>query len=71
LSFPLRLGVFVDAYQLKLDRDKAARYARGLGLDRLVMAVFIPVEDEMVLTKLSGEVMSEGVAVTVSMIGWV
>ncbi len=62
---------FVDAYRLKEDRGTAADYARNLGYDRVTMAVFIPMEDETVLAKLSGETVLEGVQVTVVAIGWV
>ena len=62
---------FTSASRLKKEQRDAAEYAKGLGLDAVTMAVFIPVEDETVLEKLSGEVMIEGVRVTVVAIGWV
>jgi hypothetical protein len=67
----IKIKSFVDAYQIKKDRSKAAAYAKQLGLDRVTLAVFIPVEDDTVLAKLSGQVVIEGVQVTVVAIGWV
>jgi hypothetical protein len=61
---------FIDVYQLRRDREHAAQYARQLGLDRLTMAVFIPVADETVLEKLSGMTVIDGVHVTVVAISW-
>lgn len=62
---------FVDAYQLKLDRVKAAEYAKSLGLGSVTMAVFVPVEDEDVLKELSNTEMCDQVQVTTVAIGWV
>ncbi len=62
---------FVNAYQVKEDCLKAAHYAKNLGLDAVTLAVFVPVDDESVLKKLSVEVVIEGVQVTVVAIGWV
>ena len=62
---------FVDAYQAKLDQGQAARYAKSLGFDTVTLVTFVPVEDETVLAKLSGEQMIEGVQVHVAAIGWV
>ncbi|MCP4688612.1 MAG: hypothetical protein GY859_11215, partial [Desulfobacterales bacterium] len=61
---------FVDAYQMKTDREKAAAYAKSLGLDRVALAIIIAVDDDAVLEALSGEEVIDGVRVTVTAIGW-
>ena len=61
---------FVDAYQLKQSRQQAARYAQILDFDSVTIAMFVPVEDETVLEKLSSEITIDGVLVTVVAIGW-
>ncbi len=60
----------MDAYQVETDLEKAAWTAKSLGLDRVALAMFLPVEDEEVLEKLSGEEMIDGVRVMVVAIGW-
>jgi hypothetical protein len=67
----IEIKSFVDNYQLNIDKGKAAQYATSLGLDNITMAVFVPVLDEDVLTKLSGVETINGVEVTVVAIGWV
>ncbi|MDM8524613.1 AAA-like domain-containing protein [Desulfococcaceae bacterium HSG8] len=62
---------FRDLSELKASRGQAARYAKKLGLNSVTLAVFVPVEDENILEKLSGQTVTEGVKVTVSAIGWV
>ncbi|WP_052506992.1 AAA-like domain-containing protein [Desulfonatronovibrio magnus] len=59
--------------QAKMHRhiDQAANYARNLGLPSITLALFVPVEDEAVLAKLSGTHEIEGVRVMVKAIGWV
>jgi hypothetical protein len=49
---------------------QAASYARNLNLNSVTLALFVPVDDEAVLAKLSGEHQNEGVTVTVMAIGW-
>jgi hypothetical protein len=49
---------------------QAASYARSLNLNSVTLALFVPVDDEAVLAKLSGEHQSDGVTVTVVAIGW-
>ncbi len=61
---------FVDSYQVETDREKAAWYAKSLGLHRVALAMFLPFEDDAVLEELSGEEMIDGVRVTVVAIGW-
>ncbi len=62
---------FRNASRLKKDRTKAAQYAKSLKLDVVTMAVFVPVDDDTVLKKLSGEYAIQGVQVIVVAIGWV
>ncbi|MBW1677806.1 MAG: AAA-like domain-containing protein [Deltaproteobacteria bacterium] len=61
---------FVDASEAKRARGQAADYARSLGLDGVTLALFVPVEDEDVIEKLSGEQVIDGVRVTVVAIAW-
>ncbi|MCP4752899.1 MAG: hypothetical protein GY866_18590 [Proteobacteria bacterium] len=61
---------FVSAHQVKTDREKAAWYAKSLGLDTVTLAIFVAVGDDAVLEKLSGEEMIDGVQVVVTAIGW-
>ena len=62
---------FVKAAQVKEARVQAARYAVRIHLSEVAIALFVPVEDEEVLKKLSGEECADGVTVTVVAIGWV
>lgn len=62
---------FTKASRLRRDKQDAADYAKSLGLDTVTMAVFLPVEDETVLEKLSGDVTIDHVLVHVAAIGWV
>jgi len=62
---------FVDASQAKKAWVQASRYAKNLNMDEVTIALFVPVEDEDVLEKLSGEEEIEGIKVTVAAIGWV
>ncbi|MCP4605826.1 MAG: hypothetical protein GY847_35790 [Proteobacteria bacterium] len=61
---------FVDAWQVKSDREKAAQYAKGLTLASVTLAIFTPASDDAVLEKLSGKEIIDGVTVTVVAIGW-
>ncbi len=54
---------FVDAWQVKSDRKKAAQYANSLALVHVTLAIFTPSSDETVLKKLSGEEIIDGVTV--------
>jgi hypothetical protein len=62
---------FTNIYQAREDRKKAAEYAKNLGFVQVTMALFIPVEEETVLEKLSESEMIDSVQVTVVAIGWV
>jgi len=52
-------------------RVQAARYAALLNLNAVTLVLFTPVEDEIVLKKLSDEQEIDGVKVTTEAIGWV
>ncbi|MCP4107809.1 MAG: hypothetical protein GY749_20080 [Desulfobacteraceae bacterium] len=52
-------------------KKQAAGYAKSLGLDKASIALFVPVEDESVLEKLSGTEQTDGVEVAVTAIGWI
>ncbi len=60
----------MDAAQVQEARSQAARYAAQMNLSEVTVALFVPVEDEEVLGKLSGEEIIDGVRVTVVAIGW-
>ncbi len=62
---------FVDAYQATQDRMQAARYAKSLGLEKVTVAMFVPLDDETILEKLSVKEVRQGIQVTVVAIGWV
>lgn len=61
---------FTNISQLGAAREQAASYARQIGLDSVVIAMFIPVEDESVLRELSGEEMIDSIKVTIVAIHW-
>ncbi len=61
---------FTDRYQITEDQKQAAEYATKLGLDRVTIALFIPVLEEDVLEQLSTTEVVEGVTVSVIAIGW-
>jgi AAA-like domain len=62
---------FVDRYELQQGHAQAAGYAKKLGLAEATLAVFVPVPEAEVPRELSGEVIVDGVKVTVVTIGWV
>jgi len=61
---------FVDMSETRKGTEQAAAYARSLNLNSVTLALFVPLDDEAVLAKLSGEHQSNGVTVTVVAIGW-
>ena len=62
---------FIDAHRAKEARGQAAQYAKQLGLQKVTVAMFVPVEDESILAKLSVKEVILDVEVTVVAIGWV
>lgn len=61
---------FTNASQFKSAKHDAAKYALQTGLTSVTMALFVPVEDQEVLAKLSGEDTLRNVHVRVVAIGW-
>ncbi len=61
---------FVDMAMLRQSIQQAAKYASKLGLNDITLALFVPVDDESILAKLSGEHDVDGVRVVVTAIGW-
>ncbi|QTA81513.1 AAA family ATPase domain-containing protein [Desulfonema limicola] len=61
---------FKDLSELNRSKIQAARYAKKLGLNAVTLAVFIPVQDEDVIEKLSSVSEIEGVKVAAVVIGW-
>jgi hypothetical protein len=61
---------FKDQTELKYALKQAAAYARKLHLSGITLALFVPVEDEETLARLSGEQKIDGVRLTVTAIGW-
>ncbi len=53
-----------------LARRQAARYAKSQSLASATLAMFVPVSDEEVLRKLSGDEVIDGVRVITVAIGW-
>ncbi|MCP4400310.1 MAG: hypothetical protein GY801_23755 [bacterium] len=61
---------FTSASRLKKDKQDAAEYAKSSGLDTVTMAVFVPIEDETVLERLSSDATIDTIQVHVAAIGW-
>ena len=61
---------FKDASDAKLARYQAAGYAKSLGLKNVTVALFVPVDNNDVIEKLSVEHETDGVKVTVAAIPW-
>jgi len=61
---------FVDMSETRKGTEQAAAYARSLNLNSVTLALFVPVDDETILAKLSGENQFDLVTVTVMAIGW-
>ncbi|MDM8539281.1 hypothetical protein QUF70_21205 [Desulfobacterales bacterium HSG17] len=61
---------FTDLARLKEAQIQAAGYAKQTGLKSVTLALFVPVEDEDVLEKLSGEKVIDMIKVTVVAISW-
>ena len=61
---------FKSRAKVQSARKQAADYARRMGLSAVVLALFVPVEDEEVLQELSGVDHVNGVETTTVAIGW-
>jgi hypothetical protein len=57
--------------ELEYSKEQAVKYAKRLGFLTTTLAVFVPVEDEETLAKLSGEQTIDGVRLYGVAIGWV
>jgi hypothetical protein len=66
----IEIKSFVDMSETRKAIQQAAVYAGSLGLSSVTLALFVPVEDETVLTKLSGDTEVDGISVVVVAIGW-
>ncbi len=62
---------FVDKSELEHSKEQASKYAKNLSLTFIALVVFVPVEEEYVLNRLSGRSVLDGVEVFVSAIGWI
>jgi len=60
---------FSDAAQVKKDRKQAAQYAKQLNMNTVVIALFIPTEDEKILKAFSTETEIEDIKIVVVPIG--
>ncbi len=67
----IEIKSFIDAAQIKEAKKQAAGYARQTGHDSVTIALFVPLEDEEILSKISGKNVIENVNVIVCAIGWV
>ncbi|SLM29477.1 conserved hypothetical protein [Desulfamplus magnetovallimortis] len=62
---------FKDQWELKHSKTQAVSYAKKLGLKATTLALFVPVEDEDTLSKLSSSERVEGLSLHVIAIGWI
>ncbi|QTA81423.1 AAA ATPase-like domain-containing protein [Desulfonema limicola] len=62
---------FKDQAELEYSRNQALKYAQKLELSAISLAVFVPVEDEEILKKLSSSQTIDGVKLDVTAISWV
>ncbi|MDM8525355.1 AAA-like domain-containing protein [Desulfococcaceae bacterium HSG8] len=62
---------FVNASEFRTAKQQAAAYAIQMGLDALTMSLFVPVDDDEVLSEMSGEEIIRDVNITIAAIGWV
>ena len=66
----IEIKSFVDMSETRKATEQAAASARSLNLCSVTLALFVPVDDEAILAKLSGENQNDGAIVTVVAIGW-
>ncbi len=62
---------FTNLSDARAAKAQAAGYAKQMTLNTVTLALFVPVEDEDVLERLSGEEVIDGAKVFVTAIGWV
>jgi AAA-like domain len=61
---------FIDTMETRRAQGQAAAYAKSLGLNSVTLALFVPVEDELILNQLSIQTNIDEVLVYVVAIGW-
>jgi len=66
----IEIKSFIDLARLRQAEIQAAGYGKQTGVNAVTLALFVPVEDEVVLDKLSGVKVIDGVRVAVCAIGW-
>lgn len=70
MSGIIEVKSFTGISQVKDAKTQAAQYAKQSGLEHVTVAMFVPVEDETVIAKLSGAETVDGVRVTLMAIAW-
>ena len=66
----IEIKSFIDATETRRAQGQAAAYAKSLGLASVTLALFVPVEDEIILNKLSVQNVIDTVSVNMVAIGW-
>ena len=61
---------FKSLLKAEYAKQKAAEYAKKLRQSQVMLAMFVPVDDEEILSEMSNETVIDGVRVMVSAIGW-
>jgi hypothetical protein len=61
---------FIDAMETRRAQGQAAAYAKSMGLNSVTLALFVPVEDDVILNQLSIQTNIDEVSVHVVAIGW-
>jgi hypothetical protein len=61
---------FIDVSEIRNARLQAAAYADSLGLTSVSLVLFVSVDDETILEKLSSQTILDRVTVHVVAIGW-
>ena len=66
----IEIKSFIDAMETRRAQVQAAAYAKSLGLTSVTLVLFVPVEDEIILNKLSVQNVIDTVSVNMVAIGW-
>jgi len=66
----IEIKSFRDSYALRKSYAQTAGYARRLGIDTATLVVYVQIQDDAVLAKLSSETTVDGVRVVTVAIGW-
>ncbi|QTA83437.1 AAA ATPase-like domain-containing protein [Desulfonema limicola] len=67
----IEIKSFHNQSKLEKAKQQALKYAQNLALSAITLAVFVPVEDEEILQKLSSSQTIESIKLDVTAIGWV